>query len=62
LELEKHPGIAEAIDWVAALMLLGAHRLDADVAGATLGSVLKSREDQAVAREHGMAWVAGAGG
>ncbi len=61
LELEKQPGIAEAIDWVAALTLLGAHRLDAELAGATLGSVLKSRDDQVLARDRGMAWVAGDG-
>lgn len=59
LELEKQPGIAEAIDWVAALTLLGVHRLDGEAAGATLGSVLKSREDQAMAVDRGLAWVAG---
>ena len=45
-DVQKPPGIAEGIDWVAALELLGAERLDADAAARTLGSVLKYREDQ----------------
>ena len=44
--VQKPPGIAEAIDWVAALELLGFARLDAEAARRTLGSVLKHREDQ----------------
>ena len=44
--VQKPPGIAEAIDWVAALELLGFGRLDAEAARRTLGSVLKHREDQ----------------
>ncbi len=53
-ELQKPPGIAEAIDWVAALRLLGVERLDSDSAGRTLGSVLKYREDQELVRERGL--------
>jgi MoxR-like ATPase len=53
-DVQKPPGIAEGIDWVAALALLGAERLDADGAGRTLGAVLKYREDQAVVREAGL--------
>ena len=34
------------IDWAQALVALGAPRLDADTATATLGAVLKYREDQ----------------
>ena len=45
-DLQKPPGIAEAIDWVAALELLGVDRLDAAAADRTLGAVLKYREDQ----------------
>jgi MoxR-like ATPase len=45
-DVQKPPGIAEGIDWVAALELLGAERLDAGAAARTLGSVLKYREDQ----------------
>ncbi len=53
-EVQKQPGIAEAIDWVAALELLGVRRLDAASAQRTLGTVLKYREDQEVVREHGL--------
>jgi MoxR-like ATPase len=58
-ELQKPPGIAEAIDWVAALELLGVARLDPATAERTLGTVLKVREDQALVRERGGAWLAG---
>ncbi|MGD9736397.1 MAG: AAA family ATPase [Solirubrobacterales bacterium] len=53
-ELQKPPGIAEAIDWVAALELLGARRLEPAAAERTLGSVLKYREDQELARTGGI--------
>jgi MoxR-like ATPase len=56
-DLQKPPGIAEAIDWVAALELLGAERLSAEAAEATLGSVLKYREDQELVRERGADWL-----
>src|SRR6478609_10927780 len=52
-DVQKPPGIAEAIDWVAALELLGVERLDAAAADRTLGSVLKYREDQEVIRAGG---------
>ncbi len=45
-DLLKPPGVAETIDWALALVALGADRLDADTATATLGAVLKYREDQ----------------
>ncbi|HEX8856372.1 MAG TPA: MoxR family ATPase [Thermoleophilaceae bacterium] len=60
-DVQKPPGIAEAIDWVAALELLGAERLDEDAAQRTLGSVLKYREDQELVRERGLDWLVGAG-
>jgi hypothetical protein len=40
-------------------MLLGIEGLDAAGIGRTLGSVLKYREDQELARSEGLAWVAG---
>jgi MoxR-like ATPase len=43
--LVKPPGIAETIDWTQALHVLGARRLDAETAEATLGAALKYRED-----------------
>jgi MoxR-like ATPase len=44
-DLVKHPGVAESIDWTQALVALGATTLDVDTATATLGAVLKYRED-----------------
>ena len=58
-DVQKAPGIAEAIDWVAALGLLGAERLDAAVADRTLGSVLKYREDQEAVRAAGLETLVG---
>jgi MoxR-like ATPase len=45
LELLKPPGVAEALDWAGALLALGCAELDAESAAATLGAVLKYRED-----------------
>jgi MoxR-like ATPase len=59
-DVQKPPGIAEAIDWVAALELLGCERLDAQAAGRTLGTVLKYREDQTLVRERGLDWLVAA--
>ena len=44
-DLFKPPGVAETIDWTAALIALGADTLDVELATHTLGSVLKYRED-----------------
>ena len=52
-DVQKPPGIAEAIDWLAALELLGVERLDAATVEKTLGSVLKYSEDQEVIRAGG---------
>ena len=53
-DVQKPPGIAEAIDWLAALDLLGIERLDATAVDRTLGSVLKYDEDQEVIRAGGL--------
>jgi len=58
-DVQKPPGIAEGIDWVAALELLGAERLDARAADRTLGAVLKYREDQAAVRAAGLETLVG---
>jgi MoxR-like ATPase len=50
-DLLKPPGVAETLDWTEALVALGADHLDAERATATLGSVLKFREDQERARQ-----------
>jgi len=53
-DVQKPPGIAEAIDWLAALELLGVEWLDAAAVERTLGSVVKYEEDQAVLRTRGL--------
>ena len=53
-DVQKPPGVAEAIDWVAALELLGVEELDAAAVDRTLGSVLKYSEDQEVVRAAGL--------
>jgi len=45
MQLLKPPGVAESLDWAAALIALGRDELDADSAAITLGAVLKYRED-----------------
>lgn len=45
MELYKVPGVSETLDWVAALAALDRDTLDPDVVDATLGVVLKSRDD-----------------
>ena len=60
-DVQKPPGIAEAIDWMAALNLLGVERLDAAAAERTLGSVLKYGEDQDVIRAGGLEELARSG-
>ena len=59
LDVQKPPGVAEAINWTLALDLLGLAALDEDAVASTLGSVLKYREDLDAAHERGLAWVAG---
>jgi MoxR-like ATPase len=45
LDLAKRPGVAETIDWARTLSFLGETDLDAEVAGDTLGAVVKERDD-----------------
>jgi MoxR-like ATPase len=58
-DIQKPPGIAEAIDWLAALAVLGVDRLDVDALDRTLGSVLKYAEDQEVVRAGGLERLVG---
>ncbi len=60
-DVQKPPGIAEAIDWLAALSLLGIEQLDAAAVDRTLGSVLKYSEDQEVIRAAGLEQLVGSG-
>jgi len=56
-DLTKVPGIAETIDWAAALEVLGARRLEAEQVERTLGALLKYQEDMAVMKGGGAAKV-----
>jgi MoxR-like ATPase len=49
--LYKPPGVAETIDWATALAALGVSELDEHTVEATLGAVLKYREDQDKVRQ-----------
>jgi len=57
LNLYKPPGVAETIDWATALAQLGARELNEAVVSATLGTVLKYREDHDRVREQGIAQI-----
>ncbi len=50
-DLLKPPGVAETLDWARALHVLGRDRLDLAGAAATLGAVVKYREDVERARD-----------
>ena len=45
LDLDKPPGLAEAIDWVKALQTLGVTRLDHADARATIDAIAKTPDD-----------------
>jgi MoxR-like ATPase len=53
LDLFKPPGVAETLDWAAALAVLGNERLEPAVLEDTLGVVLKYQEDIARVRSLG---------
>jgi MoxR-like ATPase len=59
LDLIKPPGVAESLDWASALAALGAQGADPDLAAATLGAVLKYREDADRVRTVGIAALLG---
>ncbi len=52
-DLAKVPGIAETLDWAAALVALGQKRLEAEQLEQTLGVLLKYQEDLAAMRDGG---------
>ena len=60
-DVQKPPGVAEAIDWLAALTVLGIERLDEAAIDRTLGSVLKYPEDQELVRAAGLATLVSGG-
>lgn len=51
LDLDKPPGVAETIDWVAALVSLGVADLAQPQTPATLGALAKTPDDAATLRE-----------
>jgi MoxR-like ATPase len=54
LDLNKPPGVAEAIDWATALRVLGVDVLDATTAARTLSTVVKYDEDLVTVRGAGL--------
>jgi MoxR-like ATPase len=54
LDLFKPPGVAETLDWAAALRVLGADRLNETNIDESLGTILKYREDIERVHEHGL--------
>jgi MoxR-like ATPase len=54
MDLYKLPGIAETLDWVAALTALDRTTLDPDVVDDTLGAILKYQDDIAAVRKRGL--------
>ncbi|HEX3539888.1 MAG TPA: MoxR family ATPase [Acidimicrobiales bacterium] len=52
MDLAKPPGVAETIDWVRTLDVLGEDDLDADIAEDTLGAIIKDHDDLDLVREN----------
>jgi len=52
LDMAKPPGVAETIDWVRTLNVLGETELTQETAGDTLGAVVKDRDDLDLVREN----------
>ncbi|MBX6342648.1 MAG: MoxR family ATPase [Thermomicrobiaceae bacterium] len=62
-DLYKLPGVAETLDWAAALLALNQQELSVEIASATLGAILKHQEDlHAIRRNKLDALVAAASG
>ncbi len=53
-DLTKSPGIAETLDWAAALLALGAGQLEPEWVDRTLGVLLKYQEDLGAMRGRGV--------
>jgi MoxR-like ATPase len=52
MDLAKPPGVAETIDWVRTLGVLGETELTPDAASDTIGAVIKDRDDLDLVREN----------
>ncbi len=53
MDLYKPPGVSETIDWVEALVTVGADEIQPEALDSTLGALLKYREDQQRVRNRG---------
>ena len=60
LDLAKPPGVAESLDWVATLDVLGETDLDVRAAQDSLGAVIKERDDLEAVRDNLEEIVSGA--
>jgi len=59
VELTKLPGVAETLDWAAALLALGAPSLSPEIIDPTLGVLLKYEEDvRAIRGQRAAAYLA----
>ncbi len=58
-ELAKRPGVAETLDWAAALLALHRTALDPEVIENTLGFLIKDAQDLQFARERRLGGVTG---
>jgi MoxR-like ATPase len=52
MDLAKPPGVAETIDWVNTLGVVGANDLDSEAVADTLGAVIKDRDDLELVRDN----------
>jgi len=60
LDMAKPPGVAETIDWVRTLDVLGETALTQETADDTLGAVVKDRDDLDLVRENLAEIISGA--
>ena len=56
-DLSKPPGIAETLDWAAALLSLGKQSLTSEAVEETIGCILKSNEDITRVQNEGIAAI-----
>ena len=54
VDLYKVPGVAETLDWAAALLALDQQELNKEVASNTLGAILKHQEDVHTVRQNNL--------
>jgi MoxR-like ATPase len=52
MDLAKPPGVAETIDWVNTIGVVGAKDLDSEAVADTLGAVIKDRDDLELVRDN----------